>query len=426
MSEQDFSFYSELLGDLLQGFRWLSLPLGVLVFTDIRRLKQGALRWIPSMMMGMITGLGCFCNAYLMGFGIQSILSERITASFDFRGKDDLSIFLRRQFVLWLFICISFVVLTLIFLFVLHRIVRIRFAQTIYEAMYLSVPGIMAYLLSKFFAVISVIPMEKEVFVLSEQIRVSNGVFLVMAVLLFVCEAFLAASWQKNRVMGEKEEQMLFLNLQTQALKKRLTDAEAEQKKLSGFRHDLKNHLTNLHGLLQGGAYPEAERYLCAMEEDMNPVEQRFYTGNALLDVMLNDKYIEAEKAGVTFSANVDGEHIPEQCLYDLGVLLTNLIDNGIHAASEKRTELPAVFVSLKRRGNFLVFRIRNTCLEAIDIDPQTHLPVIHAKKGPGHGIGVRNAVDICEKYLGTMEYSQKDTEVTVTGMLQMKELFVS
>ena len=112
MSEKDFSFYSELLGYILQGFRWISLPLGVLVFADIRKLKQGVVRWIPSMIMGAITGLGCFCMAYLMGFGIQSILSERITESFDFQEERDLEIFLRCQFVLWLVICISFVVLT--------------------------------------------------------------------------------------------------------------------------------------------------------------------------------------------------------------------------------------------------------------------------------------------------------------------------
>ena len=123
----------------------------------------------------------------------------------------------------------------------LHRIVRIRFAQTAYEAIYLSVPAIMAYLLSLFFAVISVIPMEKEVFVLSEQIKVSNGIFLATAVLLLVCEAFLVATWQKNRVMKDKEEQLMFSALQAEALKKRLADTELEQRRLSGFRHDLKN-----------------------------------------------------------------------------------------------------------------------------------------------------------------------------------------
>ncbi len=421
MSETDFSFYSELLGYILQGFRWLSLPLGVLVFTDIRKLRQGVVRWIPSMIMGAITGLGCFCMAYLMGFGIQSILSERITASFDFRDEGDLEIFLRCQFVLWLVICISFVVLTLLFLYILHRIVRIRFAQTVYEAIYLSVPGIMAYLLSRFFAVISVIPMEKEVFVLSEQIKVSNGIFLAMAVLLLVCEAFLVATWQKNRVMKDKEEQLMFSALQAEALKKRLADTELEQRRLSGFRHDLKNHLTNFHGLLEKGAYKEADEYLKSMEKDVNPFEQRFYTGSALLDVILNDKSMEAEKLGVTFSAGVDGDNIPEEALYDLGVLLTNLIDNALLAASEKRTNYPNVFASLKRKGNFLVFKIRNSCSEKMVIDPEKHLPVKKGRTSPGHGIGIRNAADICEKYLGTMEYVQKNDEVIVTGMLQLK-----
>ncbi len=421
MREQDFSFYSELLGYILQGFRWLSLPLGFFVFTDVKKLKQGAVRWIPSMIMGAITGQGCFCIAYLMGFGIQSILSDRITASFDFQDKGDLEIFLRSQFILWLVICISFVVLTLLFLFILRRIVRIRFSQTVYEALYLSVPGIMAFLLAHFFAVISVIPMEKEVFVLSEQIKVSNWIFLATAVLLFVCEAFLVASWQKNRVMKEKEEQLMFSSLQADALKKRLEDTEAGQRRLSGFRHDLKNHLTNLHGLLEKGSYREADDYLKSMEKDVNPFEQRFYTGSALLDVILNDKSSEAEKLGVAFSAGVDGNHIPDHVLYDLGVLLTNLIDNTLQAASDKRTEHPHVFVSVKRKGNFLVFKIRNTCSEKIDIDPETHLPVRKGRISPGHGIGIRNAADICEKYLGTMEYMQKDEEVTVTGMLQVK-----
>ena len=421
MSENDFSYYTELLGYIVRAFRWISLPLGVLVFLDIRKLKQGIVRWIPTMIMGAITGLGSFCISYLMGFGIQSYVADRITASFDFSGKDDLIIFLKSQFALWLVTCIAFIALTLLFLFLLHRIVKKKYALTVYEAIYLSVPGIMAYLLSRFFAVISVIPMEKEVFVLSDRVKVSNWIFLATAILLFVCEAFLVATWQKNRIMKEKEEQLMFSSLQAEALKKRLEDNELEQRRLSGFRHDLKNHLANLHGLLDKGAYKEADDYLKSMEADVNPFEQRFYTGSALLDVILNDKYMEAEKIGVAFSAGLDGDNIPEQALYDLGVLLTNLIDNALQAASEKRTDHPNVFASLKRKGNFLVFKIRNTCSKKVEIDPETHLPIKKDGVSPGHGIGIRNAADICEKYLGTMEYMQKDDEVIVTGMLQMK-----
>jgi hypothetical protein len=92
-----------------------------------------------------------------------------------------------------------------------------------------------------------------------------------------------------------------------------------------------------------------------------------------------------------------------------------------LQAASEKRTNDPNVFASLKRKGNFLVFKIRNSCSEKMVIDPEKHLPLKKGRTSPGHGIGIRNAADICEKYLGTMEYMQKDDEVIVTGMLQLK-----
>ena len=420
MNEQNFSFYSELLGYIVRTFRWISLPLGILVFTDLKKLKQGVREWIPTMIMGAATGLGCFCTAYLMGFGIQSFVGDKIADSFTFTEAGDLEIFLKSEFVLWLAVCISFIVLTLIALYVLYRIVSHKYAQTIYEAVYLSVPSVMAYLLSRFFSRISVIPMDKEVFVLSDQIEASNWVFLAIGVLLLICETFLVATWQKNRTMKEKEEQLLFSSMQTEALKKRLSDVEEDQRRLSGFRHDLKNHLVNLHGLLDKGAVSEAEGYLKSMEENMNPFEQRLYTGSALLDVILNDKSAEAEKLQVAFAANVDGNDIPEEMLYDLGVLLTNLLDNAIKASSEKRTEHPNTFVSLKHKGRFLVFKIKNTYSEKVEIDPATHLPVMNRKQISGHGIGIRNAVDICEKYLGGMEYMQEKDAVTVTGTLQM------
>ena len=63
------------------------------------------------------------------------------------------------------------------------------------------------------------------------------------------------------------------------------------------------------------------------MEESAGIYEKRYDTGIVLFDVILNDKTVDADRMGITFTASVDIRSLPDMMQYDVAVDVGNLID---------------------------------------------------------------------------------------------------
>ena len=68
------------------------------------------------------------------------------------------------------------------------------------------------------------------------------------------------------------------------------------------MKHEMRNHLTNIKGLMESGNYEDMQQYLSKMDESMNVFEITIQTGNAVTDVIVNDKQKAASKQGSTIS----------------------------------------------------------------------------------------------------------------------------
>ena len=62
--------------------------------------------------------------------------------------------------------------------------------------------------------------------------------------------------------------------------------------------------MANIKGLAGAGEYGEIEDYVRRMDETMQELEYKYVTGNAVTDVIINDKYRRAEKAGIRFDSD--------------------------------------------------------------------------------------------------------------------------
>jgi hypothetical protein len=70
------------------------------------------------------------------------------------------------------------------------------------------------------------------------------------------------------------------------------------------MKHEMKNHLTNIKGLAGSGSYEEMEQYIARMDESMDAFEMSVRTGNAVTDVIVNDKQKAAERMGIRFRSD--------------------------------------------------------------------------------------------------------------------------
>ena len=121
----------------------------------------------------------------------------------------------------------------------------------------------------------------------------------MIAVLIFAGEAALIYFWQRYRILLAERQKHFVEEQQVKAMRERLEEAENFYGSIRKVRHEMKNHMANIKGLTEAGEYGEIEEYVRRMDETMQELEYKYVTGHAVTDVIINDKWRRAEKAGI-------------------------------------------------------------------------------------------------------------------------------
>ena len=248
----------------------------------------------------------------------------------------------------------------------------------------------------------------------------------MIALCIFAGEAALIYFWQRYRILLAERQKHFVEEQQVKAMKKRLEEAENFYGSIRKVRHEMKNHMANIKGLAGAGEYGEIEDYIRRMDETMQELEYKYVTGNAVTDVIINDKWRRAEKAGIRFDADFRyGGEIP---VFDLGIILNNLLDNAIEACEKLKTGTGFIRLSLKQKKQFLILYVENSFDGAVPIRKGSSLPATTKQSIlPGiiteHGIGLENVREIAERYFGGVNIKVKGDVFHVTVMLQQGEV---
>lgn len=248
----------------------------------------------------------------------------------------------------------------------------------------------------------------------------------MIAVFLFAGEAALIYFWQRYRILLAERQKHFVEEQQVKAMKKRLEEAENFYGSIRKVRHEMKNHMANIKGLTEAGEYGEIEEYVRRMDETMQELEYKYVTGNAVTDVIINDKCRRAEKAGMRF--DVDFRYGGEIPVFDMGIILNNLLDNAIEACEKLETGKGFIRLSLKRKKQFLILCVENSFDGAVPVSKgSSRPPTTKQSILPGiiteHGIGLENVRDIAERYFGGVNIKVKGDVFHVTVMLQQGEV---
>ena len=266
-------------------------------------------------------------------------------------------------------------------------------------------------------------------------VKIDTGVFILfdekpdllwkvpmIAVLIFAGEAALVYFWQRYRILLAERQKHFVEEQQVKVMKMRLEEAENFYGSIRKVRHEMKNHMANIQGLAGAGQYGEIEDYVRRMDETMQELEYKYVTGNPVTDVIINDKCRRAEKAGIRFEADFQyGGEIP---VFDLGIILNNLLDNAIEACEKLEQGNGFIRLMLKQKKQFLLLEVENSFDGDVPIREGSPLPVttkqsVQPDIVTEHGIGLENVRDVAGRYFGGVNIKVKRNVFHVTVMLQ-------
>ncbi|MCI9122772.1 MAG: GHKL domain-containing protein [Eubacterium sp.] len=179
--------------------------------------------------------------------------------------------------------------------------------------------------------------------------------------------------------------------------------------KMEQLRHDMKNHILSLYGLLQEGAYESLETYLKKMLENGNIKANEEATGNKGIDALLYYKRKQAEQNNVRWECDVC---IPRHCgvdLFDLCILLGNSIDNALQACLEMPDpQNTFVSIQVQQVKRCLLIVVKNSTVKKQEKEIQK-------------GTGLFNINETVHKYDGTMQLKVKDHIFEIALLLPMQ-----
>ena len=312
----------------------------------------------------------------------------------------------------------------ILFSVMLYAVVRLLKKKTlklhIKELCYLLLIPITGILFVNIIFNILLIVNENLVFQLYEQFPVFLGIVPVVAALFYAGILITIVSYQKMIGLQEEKEKYFVEQQQVHAIQERMEEVEQFYHGIRQMKHEMKNHMTNIKGLVRNGSYGDIEQYIDHMDESMNVYEITIKTGNTVTDVIVNDKQKAAEKQGIQFQSEFSYPKSDGYNAYDIGVIINNLLQNALEACEKMAEGKRYIYLSGRQKKKFYVINVKNSFEGEVTFDTKTNLPLSTKGKDIAlHGIGLSNVKREADKYMGDVDIRARKNEFSVAVLLQ-------
>ena len=200
-----------------------------------------------------------------------------------------------------------------------------------------------------------------------------------------------------------------------------LEEAYAQLESLNGAlraqRHDFRNHLQVIGGLLEMGESDEAAKYIDRVYGSVGALSAQLRTASPAVNALLRVKTAEAQKRGVAMDVIVRSawEGLPAQG-WEMCRVLGNLIDNAMDAL--KDTPSPRVTVTLGEELRALIFSVENNGPKIpMEIREKIFQPGFTTKGGE-RGQGLAIVREIIAGYGGELTLESDENHTAFCGRL--------
>lgn len=232
-----------------------------------------------------------------------------------------------------------------------------------------------------------------QMLVFSELLSTAMVLFFLLFMLIYHNEA-------ERRQQAER---------QSLELERELTQAGQEigllrtlEEQTAIYRHDLRHHLTLIHGLLSSGQTEQAAGYILQTEAGLDAITPQRFCENETVNLLLRTFQSRADKTGVTMQIKAALPKALPISDSALCALLSNALENALHAAS--KTQNRTVSVLCKIRQNHLLIEIKNPYQGTVII--KDSLPVPHDNQ-PHYGC--RSIQAIVQKHSGVCTFTAEN-----------------
>lgn len=180
------------------------------------------------------------------------------------------------------------------------------------------------------------------------------------------------------------------------------------------IRHDFRHHIIALKGMIERNEADRAIQYIDQYDDSLKGQEYGQYCPHTVINTLINYYRAQCENRGIAFLPNVERQLAQMNPIMlpihdtDLAVILGNLLDNALTAASEKQTTVlnsPFLRLNLLCHGSALVIAVDNSFEGERKMYGSSYLSTKE-----GHtGIGLASIRAVVQKYDGGTQFSHEN-----------------
>ncbi len=223
----------------------------------------------------------------------------------------------------------------------------------------------------------------------------------------------------KQNDLLETKEKLFFTETHINSQIAHYEELYKHQTEIRTFRHDIKNILLSIMGILKES---DTEKALQVMQANLDMLDDSnkkiVNTGHPITDAILQSKLHDADAKGIKLSISTK---LTEKIIVDeleLGIVLGNALDNAIEATAKvKNNHEKVVAFDMITTAERIIITIENP----VDGNVNTDKLITTKKDKENHGYGVGSIKTIARKYDGVAEFSYSNgmftTNINIANM---------
>lgn len=205
--------------------------------------------------------------------------------------------------------------------------------------------------------------------------------------------------------MKIRENEMLKMQARNQSnMYRSISESFEKQRKKT---HEFKNQIMCIDFLVSNKRYQELEEYvkkICGkFYKDFNSID----TNHLIVNAILNAKYQEAVEKDIVFVFRINNLSEIKISDEDLVVILSNLLDNAIEACEKCRGK-KVLKMKFVLEDETVIISVKNSYNNNL-IYSNGEIQTSKREDADEHGIGIKNIIEIIDKYGGTYVISNNE-----------------
>jgi hypothetical protein len=215
------------------------------------------------------------------------------------------------------------------------------------------------------------------------------------------------------------------LSMRNELSEKNYTEIKSLYEINSKLFHDFNHHVSVIQNMIEEKQFSNLDDYIKALKSPIEDMKKASWTGDSVIDFILNSKIHEGEKSAIRFSVQAE---IPSHTgirSNDITIILSNLLDNAIEACQKVTNEKSRYISIVIRQINEMIFiKVKNSYYYS----PQkkgVRLTTLKKNKTM-HGWGLLSVENTAKKYKGTLNCEFDENKHDFTAVVNLSPLEIS